>query len=249
MKHPAVQAPRFRGSHGTILLARSVLLSLFTLCLPLAGRAAALSLVDFNVNLNLGGQPAPVGALNPPALLTYTETDTDATFSLAGSGFSSDSNLTFGIIGAFWKGTFQVNQDAGTINDGLTVSGTFQHIVSPAGHADKPFGGIFAFNLIVDADKAIGGAVSAATPLTIRSHLPKHEDQFTAQLQAAVSSSAFLDDITGWTFTLEAHHLGPSDPHFVPIPEPGSIAVGCALIGFCGLAGAARYRRRASRLR
>ncbi len=154
--------------------------------------------------------------------------------SIVGGDFDNDSSITFGLVGSFWAASFNISQDSGFINDVLSINGTFQHKVSPPGHNDNPFGGIFNWNFVLDADDAVG------MPLLVSDskhgeidHGPfDHIDTFDAAFTATVTSTLGFDDITGWTFTLQANHV---------VPEPSTLLLFSA--GALGLLGY-HWRRR-----
>lgn len=194
---------------------------------PCFGDIIGITLLNVNVNVAVPGltpNPNP-GTLAPAPTLSFMETPTFATLSLVGGDFDSDSAGALTIQGKFWLSHLQISQDAGFINDVLTISGDFQHICGQydalgncAGGphpGDIAFGGIFNWNFVLDADKAVGGSVSNSKSGSPTHPAIGHEDDYQANAQAAVSTTAFFDDITGWTFSVTASHT----------PEPSSLVL------------------------
>lgn len=203
--------PEARGYPCTILLAG---LLLATPELVLAG-PIGLSLVNVNINIAIPGQlvpsPSP-GVLTPPAYVTYVETPTSASLTIVGGDFDSDSQQGATITGSFWTTSFYISQDAGVFNDVLSLNGTFQHIAAPH-PGDLPFGSVFIFNFVLNADDAVAGKVTGSKTQSLPHLGIGHSDNYEAVLRATVSSTLWFDDITGWTFALQAQH----------VPEPSCL--------------------------
>jgi hypothetical protein len=115
-----------------------------------------------------------------------------------------------------WEVILAVNLDNGAINDGMSINGSIKHLVGP--HAgDALQGPPLPFNLVVDADNATGGKVSATVASFMLAHPSiDHQDLFKgSSLTATVSSSLFVDDITGYTFSAGAMHVVPEPSTFI----------------------------------
>jgi len=186
--------------------------------------AIALNLVNVNVNLNFQGSVNPSGTLTPPAFLTFSETSTFVTMSITGGDFDSSSTRTFGVKGDFWQATFNITQNAGFIDDDLSLNGTLQHITAPH-EDDNSFGNIFTFNFILDADDATGNTVNTSTMQSLNHPGSDHSDTFDAELTATVASTLIADDITGWTFNMTGEHK---------VPEPTTIFGSALALGVGG---------------
>lgn len=197
----------------------------------------------------VGAAIAIYDLINPPAncgttgltasQLRVQATETTFDLSLIGGDFDSNNlNVPFsgtasGIfdignnnqaILPFWKYQFLVNEDAGVINDVLSINGSLQHVYQPHPPADTAPGPIMPFNLIVDADNAVGGKVSDTDAVGPLQHpTGKHTDSMNAKLTATVTSTGPFDDITGYTFTLEGRHKPTEIKRKVHDPKkPGS---------------------------
>ncbi|WP_158295564.1 PEP-CTERM sorting domain-containing protein [Crenalkalicoccus roseus] len=163
--------------------------------------------------------------------LQVQATETTFSLSLTGNDFDSDSlNVPFSgtARGTFqdgqntfsadlWAYDFKVSEDAGFINDVLSINGTLTHLYRPHPE-DIAAGPPLAFNLIVDADQTSGGTFSTSSNAA-GTHPARHTDQMSATLSGTVTSTLFFDDITGYTFVLTGVH----NP--VQIPEPGALGV------------------------
>lgn len=114
-----------------------------------------------------------------------------------------------------WRWQLYVFADAGYINDEITIRGWVQHVYQPH-EADTKKARKLDFQLIASADDATlkpngaYGLKQSANEVGNRATHSEHADQLVrAELQATVTSTAGVDDITGYTFRLKVRHLSP----------------------------------------
>jgi hypothetical protein len=165
--------------------------------------------------------PSPAAGLTPPIGLTYSESDTQMTLQLSGGSIGVDSSQTISIAGAYWAGTFGITQDAGSIWDVVSSSGSFTHTKGP--HSDDGFGGTMQFKLELSGFFA-PPIFDPETTVEIPDktfHPNKHEDIWSGNIDGSVS---VFSDINTWSAFIQATH----------VPEPSTLAVFC--LGLIGLA-------------
>lgn len=174
---------------GSSLLARTgVLLSLLAVALAFVG-------------LRVGS--AEAGNIIPK----YSETLSDFTLTIQGANFDSDDSHN-GIHGTNWKVSYAISEDAGFINDELTVSGSAFHVKGPHGEGQNP--NKFNFPFSVDADNYAQGVHT----LTLQGEFVhvEHKDVFEAVLTFTVSTTANLDDITSYNLVVTGCHANSECP-------------------------------------
>jgi hypothetical protein len=136
----------------------------------------------------------------------YTENISQFALTVVGGDFDWDDTHSV-VRGAYWKVDVNISEDAGWINDVLSINGTARHFIGP--HAEGPNINIFNFNFTVDADKYPTGP-STAPPQNIAVAHVSHADDFTANLSFTTTTTGNIDDITGYTFTLTGKHIIPT---------------------------------------
>jgi hypothetical protein len=146
-------------------------------------------------------------------------------------------NGVFAVTEAYWNWQIILDENAGNINDVLTINGHIQHVLASPHDTpiDNGSGEMLPFNLIVDADNAKNGKVRDKEEPVSLTHpgLDFHSDTLTkAKLTATVTTTGFFDDITGYTFTSNAQHKTcPANPRLQAeravtcqqVPEPSSV--------------------------
>lgn len=150
-----------------------------------------------------------VSAIN----INFSDSETFSTFSITEMGFGNSVPTGYSTPPAYWKGTLNVIQNRGLINDVLTVSGLYQHISIPSHPEDNSAGRVFDFNFVLDADDATGNEISAKKTLFLGHPPGNHSDLFEAKLTANVSKTLGFNRITNWKFTLSGQHKPE------PVPE------------------------------
>jgi len=175
--------------------------------------------------------------------------DSDSSYIL--SGIFGDgvlgANNVFAVTEPWWSWQISVTEDAGFVNDVLSINGFIKHVLAdPHKNVDVAAAPPLNFNLIVDADDAVNGKVSASAPFKRVDHpsnvTPSHTDDLvSAVLTATVTSTLFVDDITGYTFTSQAVHCNDCP---VPLPVPPLTADVPGPLPICGLGIAFRYTRK-----
>lgn len=182
--------------------------------------------------LDVGGDP-------PKMDLRVSADATNFSLTLTGGGITKDFNDIFTgtaytsvdlpgggtAEAAAWTFSLDVNLDAGTINDAISINGNVTHVIGP--HlGDSLNGPQLTFNTLANADNAVDNLVTSTSPVKSGLHFgpaqhldilrdPTTEPWVGAKLTATVSSTAFFDDITGYTFQTGAIH----------VPEPTSTAL------------------------
>ncbi|AMV38113.1 PEP-CTERM sorting domain-containing protein [Planctomyces sp. SH-PL62] len=165
-----------------------------------------------------------------PVNYTFTESTKQFTYTITGGDFDSDETHA-DARGVDWSITTNVTEDAGFVNDVLSINWTAQHLIPPDG--EGPNVNIFSDGFIVDADDFTPGVHTVTKGINQPIDLPhvgngfKHVDRFTAKLTFTVETTLNFDDITGYTFVLTGQHLA--------VPEPGTLAMG--LVGLGAVAG------------
>lgn len=167
-----------------------------------------------------------------PVTYTFTESTQQFTYTITGGEFNTDQTHA-DARGVDWSITTNVSEDAGVINDVLSINWTAQHLIPP--HGEGPNVNIFADGFTVDADDFTPGVHSVSKGIMQPINLPhngngfKHFNKFTARLTFTVVTTLNFDDISGYTFVLTGIHQG------VAVPEPGTLAMG--LVGLGAVAG------------
>ena len=81
------------------------------------------------------------------------------------------ANGVFAVTEPWWSWQISVNEDAGVVNDVLSINGFITHVLpDPHVGVDVAAAPPLNFNLIVDADDAVSGKVSDSEPLKTVSH-------------------------------------------------------------------------------
>ena len=118
--------------------------------------------------------------------------------------------------------TVNITEDAGSINDLLTIRGSAQHMRGP--HGETANVNIFDFNFFIDADKYSQGS-HKANPVTANPghQITQHFDDYVATLSFDTVTNGFLDDITGYTLNVKGSHCASECPIPPELPEPSTL--------------------------
>jgi hypothetical protein len=214
---------------------------------PQAVHPITVGLILAGVLMNVPGDWAqPSGSLEPVPTLTFRETDYEFRLEIQGGDFDVDGTLVYPFTGGhFWGGSITISQDSGFFNDVLTVGVTWFH--KPGAplppHQQHGLADSFTWNVVADADDDPVAGLIHKVKFDGVNH-GSHTDDYFAQLDAAVSTTGFLDDITSWTFILTGEHPNTDtqvDPS--PVPEASTLWMGVMAAALC----AAQLHRRTSR--
>jgi hypothetical protein len=184
------------------------------------------------------------GTATGAAIVTNITTDDSLNFvaEIIGGDFDSDETHVIPPPAAVnWFFTVNISEDAGFVNDVLSINGSLRHKITPPApaHGEGANAAGFVFNFLVDADDFPEGANHPKDKFSQVSHI-NHNDWFLAKLDFTVSSTIGFDDITGYVFTIEGHHTdsGITPPPLRPsTPEPSSVAtlaLGILILGIHG---------------
>jgi hypothetical protein len=192
-----------------------------------------------------------------PITVLYGERIDGFALTVVGGDFDSDDSHTV-TRGTIWRITVNIIENAGFINDLLTIRGAAQHLRGPHGEGQSIDS--FTFNFTINADNFEEGNFDA-DPVTasIEHQLPNHLDDYTANLNFSVTSNLGVDDITGYTLKVIGVHCAPTagltvlpDGEVCPLPPapvslPSSfLLVGSGLAAWACARRSARYRFRFS---
>ena len=173
---------------------------------------------------------SPESCQATPIIVVYTETITGFSLSITGGDFDVDDTHVIAQSAGNWVVTANISEDAGFVNDVLSINGTAQHLVGP--HGEGVNLNIFTFNFTVDADDFAPGAHVVPQQSGVFAH-GGHFDLFHANLSFTTTTTLNFDDITGYTFTVTGEHV---------VPEPATLSL--LGIGLLGIGAAARRRRK-----
>jgi len=121
-----------------------------------------------------------------------------------------------------WKWQLHVFEDAGSINDEITIDGWVRHVYQAHEHDTGP-GDKLTFRVIASADdNAASQTTSGGYELRkhddeegkTEPHPDGHFDELTkAELEATITSTLGVDDFTSYTFKLEVNHRSKPAEH------------------------------------
>jgi hypothetical protein len=196
-------------------------------------------------------------AYGTPITPTYRETKSAFSLLVSGTGFDLDDTRTV-TEGEFWRIRLDVIEDAGFVNDVLTIRGDATHITGPHGEVEGP---LWDFILVGNADgKDTGAYTESKNSPPLDHQLANHHDTYTATLNYSVTSGGVIfQDISAFNFRLIGTHCAPAgqgqslimqdlevcpippDLDVSDIPEPTSLVL-CGT-GLLALIGHRRRRR------
>lgn len=192
--------------------------------------------IQFNGNYNF---TLPSNTGNPSqdnsVRILFTETRYTSRLVISGGDFDDDRAFTGTFTGDFWTTTFNVSEQAGLVNDAITVGGTYFHNFEPdpvRGGAGAVYtwgnngqGGGFTLDAdeLTEVNDVLSGRVSETVPL-LHTGRGEHDDTYTASLSAGGTNTLVFDDITSYQFVLDAIH---------DLPEPSSLSL--SALGLLGL--------------
>ena len=154
--------------------------------------------------------------------------DSQERFRLRVLGGDFDSNDTHpGTRGEEWEISYRIEEDAGWVNDVLSISGTAQHIEPP--HGEGRNDNTWEFSIIADANQLITGVNDPSNPPDGATEDQKkalegllktgkvkhgdHWDTFAAKLTLTIETTAVFDDITTYTLVVQGIHTDRDPEH------------------------------------
>lgn len=119
-----------------------------------------------------------------------------------------------------WSWNYIIKEDAGYLNDVLTVSGSLKHLEPPSEnpHGEGPNNEAFDYKWVLDADKFRTGDNNAADIVKDLRHVD-HWDSFKATLDFTTTGTLYADDITSYTLKVTGVHSTSSIPPPIQIPR------------------------------
>jgi hypothetical protein len=149
--------------------------------------------------------PTTVG-LNPPIGVSFAETVTSYTLSVAGGTPIGRTTETFSLNGSYWRGPLSITQNSLFLGaDELSLSGAPFHAVDP----DDGVGSPVSFNyLLKDPTNSMSSNATG-------SHGDGDTDSFVFSANASVEPPGFLRGATilSWTLTEHGEHIDVPEPH------------------------------------